>query len=71
MEHPKKGKLRDLASAEQMLGYGTEVGVLSVRVDFLMELAFDDDEVFKRKYEDFILRRLEEVKADLDSLVVR
>lgn len=70
MENPDKGRLCDLESAEHYLGGGTEIGVLMLRLDFLTEMvAGDDEELYQRKYEQFLIGRSEEVQKQLGGLV--
>lgn len=70
MENPNKGRLRDLESAEHYLGGGSEMGVIMLRLDFLTEMvAGDDEELYQRKYEQFLIRKAEEVQEQLGGLV--
>lgn len=70
MENPNKGRLRDLESAEHYLGGGSEMGILMLRLDFLTEMvAGDDEELYQRKYEQFLIRKSEEVQKQLGGLV--
>lgn len=69
VENPNKGRLRNLEEAEHFLSGGTEVGLIEMRIEFLMErLAAKDEELFARQYEEFLIRRAEETKKDLEGL---
>ena len=70
VEHPNKGRLRDLEGAEHFLSGGTEIGIMGLRLDFLWEqIAGEDEELLTRKWEEFLIRKAEEVRHDLEGLV--
>jgi hypothetical protein len=71
MESPRAGRLRDIPTAERMLGGGSDIGVLMVKLDFLWETVKDGNTNFDEQYESFILSRLQEVKDDIDDLVIK
>ena len=71
MEHPKAGRVKDLAEAESAIAGGTDVGIFEMRFAFVWEYLESEDENFIEKYESFLKRQIENAKKTLDSLVYK
>jgi hypothetical protein len=71
MEHPKAGRLKDLAEAESTIAGGTDVGIFDMRFNFVWEYLQCVDEEFHRKYEEYLKRQIDNAQSTLDSLVYK